>query len=86
MELLQICTINDAEIVSVVFPFQLFYTFFVFFCTGDQICPMPFGAPESKTHSTMYSREVAIFSKKFLKSDQIICPTSWYLVSRFFKN
>ena len=38
--------INDAEIVSVVFPFQLFYTF---------------GAPESEPHSILYIREVALF-------------------------
>ena len=34
MELIQVCTISDAEIVSVVFPFQLFYIFLCFFAQG----------------------------------------------------
>ena len=61
MELTQICTINDAEIVTVVFPFQFFYTFFLLFCTGDQIFPLPFGAPDSEPHPNLYSRELALF-------------------------
>ena len=38
--------INDADIVGVVFLFQLFYTF---------------GAPESEPHFILYIREVALF-------------------------
>ena len=42
--------------------FPTFSHFCVLFCTGDQICLMPlFGAPDSGSHSTRYSRKVALF-------------------------
>ena len=53
--------INDAWIVSVVFPSQLAHTFLCFFCLGGRLCPMPFNAPESDNHSILYIREVALF-------------------------
>ena len=53
--------INDTLIVSAIFPFQLFHTLFLLFCTGGQTCPMPFDAPESENQSILHIREVAFF-------------------------
>ena len=53
--------ISDVQNFGVVYPFQLFHTFFMLFCTGGQMCPMPFGAPESESHTILYIREIALF-------------------------
>ena len=94
--------------------FSTFSHLFVLFCLASQVCPMPFGAPESENHTILYIREVALFGmlfivlkktlswcwftfwrtsvsgyvhfKKYLKSDQIIFPTSRYLASCFISN
>ena len=41
MELLQICTIENAEVVGVVFPFQIVYTFLWFFAPVIKFSPSP---------------------------------------------
>ena len=69
VELRQMCAINDVEIVSVVFIFQLFHTFLCFFA---QVMKLALCLLVHQRLSLIppFLAEMAIFGKRYLKSDQ----------------